>query len=181
MALSPEEVNAFALVLMLAGTETVTNLLGNALNALMRHPEQYAWLVRNPSRCAGAIEEVLRYDSPVMTLLRRTTREVELSGGKLPANATVMLMAAAANRDPRRFPDAERFDIQRDAQGQLAFGHGIHYCLGAALSRLEAPVALEELITRAPRLDFAPRQGAHVDYQPSFAVRGPRSLWLRMN
>jgi cytochrome P450 len=178
-ALGPEEVNAFGLLLMLAGTETVTHLLGNTVNALLRHPEQYAWLVRNPSGCAGAIEEALRYDSPVMTLLRRTTQEVELSGGRVPADATVMLMAAAANRDPRRFPDPERFDIQRDPQGQLAFGHGVHYCLGAALARLEAPAALNELLAHAPQLSFAPRQGAQVDYHPSFAVRGPKALWLR--
>ncbi|MET0401432.1 MAG: cytochrome P450 [Cystobacter sp.] len=177
-ALSPEEVNAFALLLMLAGTETVTHLLGNTVNALLRHPEQYAWLVRNPAGCAGAIEEALRYDSPVMTLLRRTTQEVELSGGRVPADATVMLMAAAANRDPRRFPEPERFDIQREPQGQLAFGHGVHYCLGAALARLEAPAALNELVTHAPQLAFAARQGAHVDYHPSFAVRGPKALWL---
>jgi cytochrome P450 len=182
-ALSPQEVNAFASLLLIAGNETTTNLLGNALLALIRNPEQYEWLRRNPSlqACAAVAEETLRYDSPVLGLMRRATQEVELSGGKIPAESTVMVLMASANHDPRKFPDPERFDLQRDTNGLLSFGHGIHFCLGAPLSRLEAPVALQELMERAPRLGFAPRQPERIDYGPSFALRGPRSLWLRKN
>ena len=179
--LSPQEVNAFAMLLLIAGNETTTNLLGNALLTLVRNPEQYEWLRRNPSReaCAAVAEETLRYDSPVMGLLRRTTQEVELGGGRLPAQSTVMVLMASANHDPRKFPDPERFDPRRDTHGLLSFGHGIHFCLGAPLTRLEAPVALQELMERAPRLGFAPRQPERVDYSGSFILRGPRSLWLR--
>ncbi|WP_375768920.1 cytochrome P450 [Archangium gephyra] len=180
-ALTPEEVNSFAIVLLIAGNETTTNLLGNALLALIRNPEQYEWLRRNPSReaCAAVAEETLRYDSPVLGLMRRATKDVELAGGKLPAESTVMVLMASANHDPRKFPHPERFDLQRDTTGMLSFGHGIHFCLGAPLSRLEAPVALQELMERAPRLGFASRQPERVDYGGSFILRGPRSLWLR--
>ncbi|MFL5352761.1 cytochrome P450 [Archangium sp.] len=179
--LTPQEVNSFAILLLIAGNETTTNLLGNALLALVRHPEQYEALRRDPSlqACAAVAEETLRYDSPVLGLMRRTTQEVELAGGKLPADSTVMVLMASANHDPRKFPHPERFDLQRDTTGLLSFGHGIHFCLGAPLSRLEAPVALQELMARAPRLGFASRQPERVDYGGSFFLRGPRSLWLR--
>ncbi|ATB30215.1 cytochrome P450 [Melittangium boletus] len=177
--LSAEEVNAFALLLMLAGNETTTNLLGNAMHALLSHPEQFDWLRKNPSGCGAAIEEALRYESPVVSVMRRTLREVELSGGKVPADSMLMLVLSSANRDPRKFPDPDRFDIQRDAQGVMSFGHGIHFCLGAPLARLEAPTALGELIARAPRLRFAPRQPLRPEYPPSFGVRALKTLWLR--
>jgi cytochrome P450 len=90
-----------------------------------------------------------------------------------------MVLMASANHDPRKFPHPERFDPQRDTNGLLSFGHGIHFCLGAPLSRLEAPVALQELMARTPRLGFAPRQPERIDYGGSFFLRGPRSLWLR--
>ena len=177
--LSAEEITAFALLLMLAGNETATHLIGNALHALLRHPEQLRWLVEHPEACPAVIEETLRYESPVVSILRRTTSEVELSGGKLPADSMVVLVVSAANRDPRRFPEPDRFDPQRDTQGLLSFGHGLHYCLGAPLARLEAPLVLRELLERMPRLTLAPRQQGQAIYPASFAVRGPRSLWLQ--
>ncbi|QRN92808.1 cytochrome P450 [Archangium violaceum] len=182
-ALTPQEVNSFAIVLLIAGNETTTNLLGNALVSLIRNPEQYEWLRRNPTlqACAAVAEETLRYDSPVLGLMRRVTQDVELAGGKLPADSTVMVLMASANHDPRKFANPERFDPQRDTTGLLSFGHGIHFCLGAPLSRLEAPVALQELMERAPKLGFAPRQPERIDYGSSFFLRGPRSLWLRKN
>jgi cytochrome P450 len=182
-ALSPQEVNAFAIILLIAGNETTTNLLGNALLSLIRNPEQYEWLRRNPTReaCARVSEETLRYDSPVLGLMRRTTQEVELSGGKVPAESTVLALVGSANHDPRKFPNPERFDPERDTNGLMSFGHGIHFCLGAPLTRLEAPVALQELMERAPRLGFASRQPERIDYGGSFFLRGPRSLWLRKN
>jgi len=177
--LTPDEVNAFAILLMLAGNETTTHLLGNAMHALLRHPEQLAWLVEHPEHCGAAIEETLRYESPVVSALRRTTREVELSGGRLPEDTMVLLVLSSANRDPLKFPEPDRFDLQRDPQGLTSFGHGIHYCLGAPLARLEAPVALREVLERAPGVRFSPRQPERLDCPPSFAVRGPKSLWLR--
>ncbi|WP_434385650.1 cytochrome P450 [Melittangium boletus] len=177
--LTPEEVNSFALLLLLAGNETATNLIGNALHALLTHPEQYDWLTRNPSGCGAAIEEALRYESPVVSALRRTTRPVELSGGTVPEDTMLVLVLSSANRDPRKFPEPDRFDIQRAPQGVLSFGQGIHYCLGAPLARIEAPFALQALVEQCPRLDFAARQPARPDYPPSFGVRGMRSLWLR--
>jgi cytochrome P450 len=179
--LSPPDVNAFAILLLIAGNETTTNLLGNSLLSLIRNPEQYEWLRRNPTHkaCAAVAEETLRYDSPVLGLMRRTTQEVELGGGKLPAESTVMVMVASANHDPRKFPHADRFDPERETNGLLSFGHGIHFCLGAPLTRLEAPVALQELMERAPRLGFASRQPERIDYGGNFFLRGPRSLWLR--
>ncbi|MFE8603498.1 cytochrome P450 [Archangium violaceum] len=181
--LTPQEVNSFAIILLIAGNETTTNLLGNSLLALIRNPEQYDWLRRNPTReaCARVAEETLRYDSPVLGLMRRTTQDVELSGGKVPAGSTVMAMLASANRDPRKFSNPERFDPERETNGLMSFGHGIHFCLGAPLTRLEAPVALKELMERAPRLGFASRQPERIDYGGSFFLRGPRSLWLRKN
>ena len=179
--LTPAEVNSFAALLLLAGNETTTNLMGNALVSLIRHPEQYAWLRANPTleACTAVCEETLRYDSPVLSVSRRVTREVELGGGKVPADSTVVLMLASANHDPRKFPNPERYDLQRDTQGLLSFGHGIHFCLGAPLSRLEVPVALEELMQRAPSLGFSPRQPEEIDHGPAIVLRGPRQLWLQ--
>ena len=180
-ALTPQEVNSFTTLLLIAGNETTTNLLGNALNALIRHPEAYEQLRQDPSlaACAAVCEETLRYDSPVIGLFRRTTQEVEVSGGKLPADSSVMVLMASANHDAAKFPHPERFDPRRDTTGLMSFGHGIHFCLGAPLSRLEAPVALQELMARAPRLRFAPRQAEALDYGDSFFLRGPKSLWLQ--
>jgi cytochrome P450 len=182
-ALTPQEVNSFTVLLLIAGNETTTNLLGNALTQLIRNPEAYEQLRRDPTpaACAAVCEETLRYDSPVIGLFRRTTQEVEVSGGKLPADSSVMVLMSSANHDPRKFPDPERFDPRRDTTGMLAFGHGIHFCLGAPLTRVEAPVALQELMARVPRLDFAPRQPAAIDYGSSFFLRGPKSLWLQKN
>ncbi|HEX8537785.1 MAG TPA: cytochrome P450 [Cystobacter sp.] len=182
-ALSAQEVNAFTVLLLIAGNETTTNLLGNTLHALIRHPDEYEWLRRDPSvtACAAVCEETLRFDSPVMAISRRTTQEVEVSGGKIPAESTVTLLLGSANHDPRKFPNPERFDPRRDTNGLMSFGHGIHFCLGAPLTRVEAPVALQELMERTPHLGFAPRQPEHLDYGLSFALRGPRSLWLQKN
>ncbi|ATB34469.1 cytochrome P450 [Melittangium boletus] len=182
-ALTPPEVNSFTTLLLIAGNETTTNLLGNALTALIRNPGEYEAFRRDPSpaACSAICEETLRYDSPVIGLFRRTTQEVEMSGGKLPADTSVMVLLASANHDPRKFPEPERFDPTRDTHGLMSFGHGIHFCLGAPLSRLEAPVALRELMERAPRLGFSPRQPQDIDYGGSFFLRGPKSLWLQKN
>ena len=123
------------------------------------------------------MEETLRYDAPAQFVFRRATQDVELAGTRIPAGATVMPVIASANRDDAQFPDGERFDVTRDTQGHLGFGVGIHFCLGASLARLEARVALEELLARYAGFE---RTGARVDYIDSFLVRGPRRLPLRL-
>ena len=136
----------------LAGNETTTNLIGNGAAAFASHPDQAALLAERPELLPGAVEEVLRWDAPVQSLFRATTQPVTVAGVDLPAQAMLLVSFAAANRDGRHFPDADRFDIERQTKDHLAFGHGIHFCLGAALARLEARVLGETLMTRNLRL-----------------------------
>jgi cytochrome P450 len=173
--LTPEEVLAFSVILLIAGNETTTNLIGNAVLALLEHPDQLAKVLADPSRIPDLVEEALRYDAPVQGLFRRASQDVELAGATIPAGAIVMPLYASANRDERRFPDPDRFDVTRDAQGHLAFGYGIHFCLGAPLARLEARVALEALLSRFQNLA---RTNERVERVDSFFLRGPKSLPL---
>ncbi|WP_257449460.1 cytochrome P450 [Archangium lipolyticum] len=177
--LSPAEVIAFTRLLLVAGNETTTSLLGNGLVALMRHPSEWEKLAADPSLIPNAIEEVLRYEPPAHAVFRVTTADTELGDQALPKGSRVMFLLASANRDPRKFPEPDRFDITRDTHGHIAFGHGIHFCLGAPLARLETKVALEEILRRVRRLAFAPGQEDHIDWGGSFLLRGPRSLRLR--
>jgi cytochrome P450 len=176
-ALTPVEVVMFTLLLLVAGNETTTNLLGNALLALMAHPEELARVRRDPSRIPALVEEALRYDSPIQFLFREARQDVELAGVPIPAGATVMPLLGSANRDEAQFPHADRFDPSRNTQGHLAFGLGIHFCLGASLARLEARVALEELL---PRFAAFERTEPRVQYVDSYIVRGPKRLPLRV-
>jgi cytochrome P450 len=174
-ALRPAEVLMFALLLLVAGNETTTNLLGNALLALTEHPAALARVQREPALVPALIEEVLRYDSPVQLLLREVTRDVELGGVPLAAGAVVAPLLGSANRDDDAFPNAERFDLDRERSAHVAFGFGVHFCLGAALARLEARLALEELFT-LPRLARKPT--GRIERVDSFMLRGLRSLPL---
>jgi cytochrome P450 len=175
--LSGAEILAFFQLLLSAATETTTNLIDNAVLCFMEHPDQLARLRADPQLLASAIEEVVRYRSPGQIMFRQTTQEVELDGQRIPANRFVLLMVGSANRDPRQFTTANRFDIGRDPNPHVGFGHGIHYCLGAALSRLEARVALPDLLSRMPSFVLAgdepwtPRAALH--------VHGPERLVLR--
>lgn len=175
-ALTPIDVANFALLLLLAGNETTTNLLGNVLLALIAHPDELARTRRDPSRIPAVVEETLRYDSPIQFIYRETTRDVELAGVRIPAGSVVILLLGSANRDEAQFPHADRFDVSRDTQGHLAFGLGIHFCLGASLARLEARIALEELL---PRFASFERSEPRVQYVDSYLVRGPKRLSLR--
>jgi cytochrome P450 len=176
-ALTPFEITMFITLLLVAGNETTTNLLGNTLLALIEHPRQLAAVRRDPSLIPALVEEMLRWDTPVQFLVRRATQDVELAGTKVPAGATVMPLLASANRDDAQFPDGERFDPKRDSSGHLGFGFGIHFCLGASLARLEARVALEELLERYAGFE---RASARVEYVDSYLIRGPRRLPLRL-
>jgi cytochrome P450 len=175
--LTPAEVVMFTVLLLVAGNETTTNLLGNALLVLMAHPAELARVRRDPSRIPALVEETLRYDGPVQFVFRKATRDVELAGVTIPAGATLMPLIGSANRDDAQFPDGARFDPSRSTQGHLAFGLGNHFCLGAALARLEARVALEELLARYASFE---RLEPRVDYVDSYLVRGPKRLPLRV-
>ena len=174
-ALHPQDAMQFVILLLIAGNETTTNLIGNAVNALLDHPEQLARVAADPALVPDWIEETLRFDPPVQQVFRTALADVELAGVHIPKGATVVAMLASANRDERRFPDGERFDISRRPQGHLGFGFGQHFCLGASLARLEARAALEAL---APRLASLRKLDAEPPRVESFLVRGPARLAL---
>ncbi len=175
-ALTPTEVKTFVFTLLVAGSITTTHLLANALLALAAHPDQLAKVAADPRLIPATVEEVLRYDSPVQLLFRTATREVEIAGVKIPQGAVLAPLFGAANRDERVFPEPDRFDISRDSREQIAFGLGVHFCLGAALARLEARTALEIWLERTRELVVdAPR----VKRLHSLVFRGPESLPLR--
>jgi cytochrome P450 len=171
--LPSEDLLGFAFLLIAAGTETTTNLVGNAALALDAHPDQRAALAGDPSLVAGGVEEVLRWDAPVQGLARVTMENLTVAGTELPAGARVQLRYGSANRDEAEFADSECFDVRRRIARHVGLGHGIHYCLGASLSRLEGRVMLESLLRRVPEWGVE-----HVDRHPSLEVRGPAHLEL---
>ena len=174
-ALTLDEVIGFVILMLIAGNETTTNLIGNTAIALLDNPDQLAAVQAEPALIPDLVEEALRYTSPVQLLFRQTLREVKLAGVTLPAGAIVLPSYGAANRDPARFPDPDRFDVKRNAQGHLAFGLGIHFCLGAGLARLEARVAFEGLI---PSLEKLERRDSSLRWSESPFLRGPVELRL---
>jgi len=155
-ALTEQEMASTVFQLVVAGHDTTTSLIGNGTVALLKHPAQRDALVADPALAAQVVEECLRWDAPVPhATFRYTTDEVCLGGAVIPAYAQVIISLAAANRDPARYRDAETFDVRRSDGGHLAFGHGIHHCLGAPLARLEGRIALAELHTRFPAMRLA--------------------------
>jgi cytochrome P450 len=164
-------------LLLVAGNETTTNLINNAMLCLIENPDQLARMRAQRELLPSAIEEVLRYRSPLQAVFRTTKREVDVHGQLIPAGKLVLPMIGSANRDPRQFADANRFDIMRDPNPHIAFGHGIHFCIGAPLSRLEARIGLTDLLERLEDVELAsdepwePRQAFH--------VHGPNCLPIR--
>ncbi len=150
--LSPSELVVHAVGLLIAGFETTIGLIGNGVNALLRNPDPLAKLRRQPDLIASAVEECLRYDGPIPLTPRFLHADAEFGGRTLPKDTQVWAMLAAANRDPARFPDPDRFDIERADNAHVAFGGGTHLCLGAHLARLEGQIAIGGLVTRFPRL-----------------------------
>ena len=146
--LNDMELLMFCMLLLIAGNETTTNLIGNGTVAFFNHPEQGEKLRADPSLIPAAVEEALRYDSPVQALWRSARKDVELHGKTIPEGSMVMVLYASGNRDPRKFPEPDRFDITRNPKDHVAFGSGIHFCLGAPLARLEAKVVAETLLRR---------------------------------
>ncbi|PSK69024.1 cytochrome P450 [Streptomyces sp. CS149] len=154
--LDRDETVSLAALLLVAGHETTTQFIGNAVLALLRHPEAFDRLRRDPDLIPGALDELLRYDSPVsVATFRYSAEELSVGGVDVPAGFPVLIATGAANRDPAVFPDPYRLDLDRDATGHLSFGHGIHRCLGAPLARAEAEIALRALVTRFPDTGLA--------------------------
>lgn len=170
--LSDGELLYFCITLLVAGNETTTNLVGNATLALFDHPEAAARLWADPSLVADAMEEALRYEAPVQMLARTATEDVTIAGEDIPAGTMVMLILGSANRDPAHYEDPDTYDIDRDVRDHVAFGNGIHLCLGAHLARLEARVAFEVMISRIRDL----RPDGPSERNPMQMLRGVRHL-----
>jgi cytochrome P450 len=171
------ELLGFFQILLLAGSETTTNLINNAILCFLEHPRELARLRASPELLPSTIEEVLRYRSPVQATFRVTKRAAELPGGVIPAGSLVLPLIGSANRDPGHFFEPNRFDIARDPNPHIAFGHGAHFCLGAALSRLEAKVAIGDLVNRLAGFELAGSE----PWEPrkAFHVHGPARLPIR--
>jgi len=174
--LSEDEIFANATFLMTAGHETVTNMVSNGVLSLLRHPDQLERLRGERSLTASAAEEILRFESPVQMTSRRALADGEFAGRRVKAGEALQLFLGAANRDPARFPDPDRFDIARGDNRHVAFGFGPHFCLGAALAREELRVALDHLLDRLPGLELAVDE---VAWQPTIDFRGPLALPVR--
>jgi cytochrome P450 len=175
--LSPQELRGMAFVLLVAGHETTVNLISSGVHALLTHPGQLAELRADMTLLDGAVEETLRYEGPVENATFRYAAEpLDIGGRAVEAGDAVMIGLTAADRDGVRYPAPDRFDIRRDARGHLAFGHGLHYCLGAPLARLEARVALRSLLDRCPDLAL---DGPPGDWLPGMLMRGMRRLPVR--
>ena len=175
--LSQEEILGLFQLLLIGGQETTTNLINNAVLCFLENPQQLALVRTNPELLASAIEEVLRYRSPLQWVMRTPRQDVEVHGKVIPAGKLVLPMIGSANRDPKQFFEPNRFDIRRSPNPHIAFGHGIHSCLGAALARMEARIALGDFLRLAPNFELAspepwqPRRALH--------VLGPTTLMLR--
>lgn len=175
--LTATEILSLSILLLLGGSETTTNLLGSLLTTLLEQPEMVASIQREPALIPQLIEEALRYHSPVQALFRQTTQVVDIAGTTIPAKAMVMPLVGSANRDLRKFPHPDRFDLTRNTDGHIAFGHGVHFCLGAPLARAEAKGAVEALLPYLPSL----RSTAPVTWLDSYFVRGPKQFPLTLS
>ncbi len=175
-ALSADEVVANCVLLLFAGHETTTNLLGNGLFHLLRHPDQLARLRAEPDLVPAAVEELLRFDGPVPATIKIATEAVAWHGRCISAGEMVLPILSSANRDPRSFTDPDALDVGRSPNRHLAFAHGIHFCLGAPLARLEARLAFETLLRRFSRLELA---SDAPQWKPQIFLRGLASLPLR--
>jgi cytochrome P450 len=179
-SLSEPELVSTAFLLLVAGHETTVNLIANGVLALLREPEQLARLRAEPQLMPGAVEEFLRFDGPIhLATMRFTAEPVEVGEVTIPAGEFVLVSLLGANRDAERFPEPDRLDITRVAGGHLAFGHGIHYCVGAPLARLEAEIALGGLLARFPDLALDAKPDELV-YRQSSLVHGLEALPVRL-
>ena len=171
--LSEDEIVVATNFLLFAGHETTANLIAVGLYYLLQNPEQMAQLRADPSKIPAAVEELLRYVSPVHTLARRTLQEVTIRGVTIPPNTRIYLLVGAANRDPAKFLDPEKLDINRPPARSLGFGYGIHFCVGAALARLESQVTFDTILKRLPDLKMTVETP---EFRPNYSLRGLVSL-----
>ena len=176
-ALTTDEIVGTCILLLFAGHETTTNLIGNGFLYSMRHRAQWERLIAQPSLAVSAVEEYLRYDGPSGALARVAAGEIEMAGKTIRAGDRVFAFMNSANRDPEAFNDPERFDIGREQNPHLTFGHGIHFCLGAPLARLEAQIAAIRVSERLPDIRLA---GGEPDWHDSLILRGVKSLPVRL-
>ncbi len=174
--LTEDELFWFGLMLLVAGNETTTNLLGTMLLAFAEHPEQWAAVRGDPSLIPAAVEEALRHVSPIQGLYRTAASEYRIGSGAIPAGGRVLLLFGCANRDPRHYPEPDRFLVERNPADHLGFGSGIHYCLGAHLARLEAVVVLRELAGRVEAIGPA----GEPEWSGNPSLRGLARLPLRL-
>jgi cytochrome P450 len=174
-ALDMQELASIIFSLSIAGHETTTGLIGSAMKHLLTHHEQWEQLCANPKLIENAVEEMLRFDGPIIIWRRLATEEVDLNGVKIPQGAKLALVLGSGSHDETYFVHPEQLDIHRqNARSHLAFGKGIHYCIGAPLARLEARIALERFAQRLPGLQLAP--DPQVEYVPMLSIRGPKQL-----
>jgi pimeloyl-[acyl-carrier protein] synthase len=171
--LSEEEVIANAIITMVGGQETTTNLIGNGLTSLLKHPEQLAQLRDNPAIVESAVEELLRFESPSQHTARLVPEDMILAGKSLRKRDAVMAVMAAGNRDPKRFPDPDRLDLARKDNRHLAFGWAAHFCFGAPLARIEGQIAFATLLRRLPNLKL---ETTRIEWRENLALRGLKSL-----
>lgn len=153
--LTEEELLSTCVTILIGGHETTTNLISSGLYALLQHPDALLRLKRNPSLIETAVEEFLRYEGPFQRNRRVVMEDLDLRGKRIQKGQLVLQFVGAANRDPEEFPDPDRLDIERQPNRHVAFGYGVHYCLGAALSRIEAPIAINTILNRMPDLKLA--------------------------
>jgi len=179
-ALNAGELLAFVILLLLAGNETTTNLIGNGTLALGRHPDQMALLRQKPELMPRAIDEMLRYDGPVQSTFRTAICDTNVGGTDIKAGTGVFVMVAAANRDPAHFSDPDKFDIRRDPNDHLAFGEGIHFCLGSGLAKVEGSIAIATMLERFPGLRQANAE-APLKYKGSYFLRGLAHLEMAID
>ena len=174
--LTDAEIVSFLFLMLPAGFETTMHFFSNALLDFDRRPDMFTRLREDPAQIPAYVEEMLRKEPPVHSIFRLTAVDTELGGVPLPRGSMVMILLGSANHDPARFAEPEHFDPARDSQGGFAFGHGIHYCLGAALARLEVRIMLEELAARFVRFEKLPGE---IQWNLAFHVRGPATLPFR--
>ena len=171
--LTEDELFANCVLLMIAGHETTTNLIGNGLLALLQNPGQREALSANPDLIVSAVEELLRYDSPVQKMGRIALADIHIAGKQIEKGQLVCFSFAAANRDPEQFESPNQLDIARKPNRHLAFGHGLHYCVGAALARLEGQIAINSILRSLPKLELANEK---LEWHRNFTLRGLKSL-----
>lgn len=171
--LTEDELLATAILLLGAGHETTMNLIGNGLLALFRHPDQLAKLKADPTLIQSAVEECLRFDGPVQMTARTALEDIEIDGKTVTKGQQAVIVLAAANRDPAQFVEPDRFDITRKDSSHIAFSHGIHYCLGAPLARVEAQIVINTLLQRMPSLRLATD---HLEWRETVTIRGLKAL-----